>query len=751
MARNPPIAHVSEDGRLHRLEDHLIGTAQRAAQMAAEFGASEWGYIAGLWHDLGKYSAAFQRYLESSSDKDCHAAESRGSVDHSTAGAQHAAVQMKVVGHLLAYAISGHHAGLLDSIGEGACLDRRLRKEVEPWKTGSYVPPEHPLPQLPRFLRQVLARRADDSRFVAFSFALFTRMLFSCLVDADFLDTEEFMDPARGASRQVWPEGILSRMGASLDSFVATEFAVSSTDVDRWRREVRESCLSAASSPPGLFSLTVPTGGGKTLGALAFGLRHAAQHGLARIVYVAPFTSIIEQNAKVFRRVFAPIVEEGLPDVVLEHHSDADVEKETLTARLATENWDAPLVVTTAVQFYESLFANRTKRCRKLHNLARSVIILDEAQELPVDYLHPCLMAIRELASHYSATVVLCTATQPAVHRRVDFPIGLDGVREIVPDPPGLYRALRRVKIDDMGLLTDLELASRLASLPQVLCIVNTRRQARTLFDLIAEEPGTFHLSASMCPCHRLLALENIRKELKDGRPCRLIATQVVEAGVDIDFPVVFRSMAGLDSIAQAAGRCNRNGRQKEATAFVFRSEHVEQEVFLRDTACAAAQIVGGDGHPPLYADLLSIEALQHYFRLYYWSQQTRWDKHKILDELGLADRPELPFLFNFASIDSRFRFIDDHEEPVIVGWKEEGAGLCRSLEWSPFPDVRLLRRLQRFTVSVPRRTWHRQLGRAIRLVNDRFPVLCGVDFYYDKHTGLNLEREELAPNKSVV
>lgn len=735
------------------LQEHLLSVARSAARFADAFRAAEWGYAAGLWHDLGKFSEAFQRYLDQAG-ADYHADEvgdggrpRRGSVDHTSAGAQHAAKEVEVFGHLLAYAIAGHHAGLLDAIAEGASLDARLKKAVEPWEHGLAALPEPPAPALPPYLARRLKERGTDPQGVAFSFAFFTRMVFSCLVDADFLDTEAFLDPGRAGARSPWGDDVLARMEETLEAFVAS-LPSEDTAVNRERRRVRRACLRCAQEPPGLFSLTVPTGGGKTLSSLAFALRHAQLHGLRRIVYVIPFTSIIEQNAAVFRRVFEPLMEQDLPDPVLEHHSALDAGRETLANRLAAENWDAPLVVTTSVQFYESLFSHRPGRCRKLHNLARAVIILDEAQKIPVEHLEPCLRALEELASGYGASVVLCTATQPAVHRRPDFPIGLAGVREIVPDPEALYRALKRVDVVHLGGLEDAELTERLAEHQQVLCIVNTRRHARTLFERLEASHGrgaAIHLSAAMCPEHRAAVLEDVRRRLGDGETCRVISTQLVEAGVDVDFPVVYRSLAGLDSIAQAAGRCNRNGRLDTGVTYVFQSEHPRSEAFLRDTVNASVQLLGGDGHEPLYDHLLSLEAVERYFRLYYWEHQDGWDRTRILDAFHLVGQSrDLPFQFNFRTVGQKFRLIEDSGESVLVPWGERGERLCRQLRNQPPPHPReLLRALQRFTVQVPRRLYQRHLGGALQLVHDRYPVLVSPELHYDRRLGLVLDREE--------
>ncbi|MEO0250389.1 MAG: helicase-related protein, partial [candidate division WOR-3 bacterium] len=420
--------------------------------------------------------------------------------------------------------------------------------------------------------------------------------------------------------------------------------------------------------------------------------------------------------------------------------------------RLASENWDAPLVVTTTVQFYESLFSNRPSRCRKLHNLVRSIIVLDEVQKLPVEYLSPCLTALGELASDYGATVVLCTATQPAVHSRENFAIGLEGVREIIPDPRSLYLALKRAKVEDLGDISDLELTEKLGNHPQVLCIVNTRRHARELFLKCRDMKGTYHLSAAMCPAHRSEVLERIVRALAQGDPCRVVSTQVVEAGVDLDFPVVYRSLAGLDSIAQAAGRCNRNGRARSGITYVFRSEHSESEAFLRDTTNATSQILGGDDAGPLYADILSLEAVEHYFRLYYWTQEHRWDKHGILERLKLQNSKEMPFLFDFDSIARSFRLIGHEGETVLIPWGEQGKRLLERLRFMEnVVPVSFVRAIQRYSVQVPKRELVTVLGRAVSLAAGSFAVLTCLDPFYSRDVGLCLDVVEFQPETLLV
>jgi CRISPR-associated endonuclease/helicase Cas3 len=377
-----PLAHVSEDGRVHKLSDHLWATAELSGRFASVFGSGEWGRLAGLWHDLGKFSPDFQRKLRAAGGGEAHI-EARGRVDHSTAGALHAVRRFNTAGRILAYTAAGHHAGLpdweADKTGRSALSQRLQHEDLLAAALDGGIPAE--ILDLPFPAERPLGRDP----------AFWVRMLFSCVVDADFLDTEGFFDPVRSAARGRYPP--LSDLVAPFNAYMsAKQSAAGDTPVNRARSGVLARCIQEAGKPPGIFSLTVPTGGGKTLSSLAFALNHALAHGQRRIIYVIPYTSIIEQSADQFRRIFG--------DVVVEHHSNlegSESKEETAQSRLACENWDAPLIVTTNVQFFESLFASRTSRCRKLHNIAGSVVVLDEAQLLPPEFLRPVLKALDEL------------------------------------------------------------------------------------------------------------------------------------------------------------------------------------------------------------------------------------------------------------------------------------------------------------------------------------------------------------------
>jgi CRISPR-associated endonuclease/helicase Cas3 len=715
----------------HGLADHLVRTAELASQFASAFGAADWAHIAGKWHDLGKYSKEFQNYLCSQNGFDAHIEGIPGRVDHSTAGAHHAIEQMRLLGHILAYCLAGHHSGLLDARAVGASQEDRLGKKILSCRDAPENILQNNEPAIPQFVKQALANHN------AFSISFFTKMLFSCLVDADFLNTEEFMQPDKSELRDGLPKDVLRMMEKALNEFMQS-FTTADAPVNGERSEIRSACLNNAENKTGFFSLTVPTGGGKTLSSLAFALRHALEKDLQRIIYVVPFTTIIEQNADEFRKAMNCIPSISLDRLVIEHHSNFDPEKETPFSRLACENWNAPLIVTTSVQFYESLFANRTSHCRKLHNLARAVIILDEAQTLPVDYLKPCLQVLKELAENYGSTVLLCTATQPAINKRPDFLAGIENVREIIPDPPALYQRLKRVKVQDLGKQTDLEISSRLLTEERVLCVVNTRKHASILMKKLGKAEEHFHLSALMCPEHRSRKLQTIRQRLAQGLTCRVISTQLIEAGVDVDFPAVFRSMAGLDSIAQAAGRCNRNGRMPHlGSVFIFRSEHQNTEMFVSETSNAAAQVLALHG-----ADPLSLEAIERYFRLYYWDQTQRWDEHGILGCFALdGGNPLFPFIFQFATAAKDFKIIQENTRPVIVPFNREGQELGDRLRKLPCMNREIARRLQRYTVQIRNRNWYEQCNKTIEPVLDgSLAILISPQLNYSDDYGLHFD-----------
>jgi CRISPR-associated endonuclease/helicase Cas3 len=683
-----PVAH----GPDHALIDHLRAVAGLCAQSSPP-GAQAWGHLAGLWHDLGKFRPGFQRYILQ--DENAHI-EGRGvgqrDKSHSAAGALHALQTLEQrfgkdggrAGWLLAHLIAAHHAGLYDTadLKERLCgsgkadserehreaLDACMRHAPELLVFPPDLDPRHALLGAPGL---------RDGEPLAQS--LWLRMLFSALVDADFLDTEAYLRRDRAEGRRGFPPpaDYLEKLERHLDAMMDRMRAAGRADdpVMRARAQVLAECRAAALQPPGVFSLQVPTGGGKTLSSLAFALRHAVANGLERVIVAIPYTSIVEQTADVLAAIFGR-------DNIVEHHSQADVpaERETAHSRLACENWDAPLVVTTNVQLFESLFAARTSRCRKLHRVQRSVIVLDEAHTLPPPFLQPTLDALRLLVKHYGITLVSCTATQPVLSDipRFDPRHALRGLtpqgarpREIVQGVDELYENLERVRLHwPADLLTGEDIASvaaRLAAEPCALAIVNTRRDAadlvRALDAAAPEGERTLHLSAAMCGQHRADVIAKIRQRLDarragDGRPLRVVATQLVEAGVDIDFPVVFRALAGLDAIAQAAGRCNREG--------LLGSRGGRVEIFVRPIprqlaalvrAAQATRAVLSDQRPESLPPALFEAYFQH------WYAQFDPDEKKVLSML----KANADFDLRLRSAAEAYRLIDDQDQVSVI------------------------------------------------------------------------------------
>lgn len=696
---NLTLAHVRQDDggvwHEHLLDEHLRGVAVMAADFATDFESADWAHTAGLWHDLGKYSTEFQQYIRSVSGYDAHI-EAPGRVDHSTAGAIHAVRQFGAHGRILAYLIAGHHAGLPDwhsAETGGKALSIRLGAEQN-----------HLLDRIPAqaIPPEILAQTKPATRLRggAEGLHLWLRMLFSCLIDADRLDTETFTDGARSSY------GDIADLVADFDKYMAA-FAASAdnTPVNVIRADILRQCRDKATLVPGLFSLTVPTGGGKTLSGMAFALRHAIQHKKQRIIYVIPYTSIIEQTAGTFRGIFG--------NNVIEHHANLDPDKEDARSHLATENWDAPIIVTTNVQFFESLFAARTSRCRKLHNIVNSVVVLDEAQLLPPEFLQPIANVMNQLATHYGVTFVLSTATQPALGSFQSFggqPFrGLDDVREIMDDPDALYQALQRVEVSvpsDLQTPRDWQsIADELVKHPSVLCIVSRRDDARELHRLMtAKEDGkdTLHLSALMCGEHRSKVIADIKARLKRNEPVRVISTQLVEAGVDVDFPVVYRALAGLDSIAQAAGRCNREGKLDGlGRVVVFVPPKLAPPGPLLQAAQASISLLSG-----YKGDVLERDLAKRFFEKYF-SDARSLDQYGITDDLT-RDARDCQIQFRTAA--EKFKLIDDTAYQTFLVRYGDNDALLGKLE-KEGPQRWLMRKLQRYSVNLPKYLFS-QLGK---------------------------------------
>ena len=735
------------------LQSHSVNVGEMAAEFARVFGAQEIACQTGKLHDLGKYSKPFDRRLHGGP-----------SVDHATAGAKIAVERWgNVIGKLIAFCIAGHHAGLANGNGEGD--NRRTLKQRLALKFGEDIPTLDNLWQQEIKLPQNLSAPPlkADAHHPFFSYAFFTRILYSCLVDADYLDTEAFYLKLenKASERGGYPD--LNALQHNFNQFIndfrrriaqapaQTEAEKRNAALNRLRSEILDHAVEQAAQPQGLFTLTVPTGGGKTFTSMAFALEHAKWHDMRRVIYVIPFTSIIEQNAAEFRKAFGELGEQA----VLEHHSTFDdgklqneVTKDKL--RLASENWDAPIVVTTAVQFFESLFADRSSRCRKLHNIAGSVIILDEAQMLPLNLLLPIMQAIKELAQNYRCSVVMCTATQPVVQAENGFYRGFENVREIAPKPTALFDKLRRTTVQHIGTQTDADLLAKLGEYPQMLIIVNNRRHARSLYDQAKHLEGTFHLTTLMCAKHRSQKLDEIRGRLKKGKPCRVIATSLIEAGVDVDFPLVMRAEAGLDSVAQAAGRCNREGKRPSENSFVWIFAPEEQWKAPPELAAQAAVMrLTADSFSD---DLLSTQAVAAYFAELYQLKGSELDNKKILK---MHNDTGQSLDFPFQTIADKFRMIESHMQPLIIPFDVDAENLISSLHHADHIGG-LLRKLQPYTVQIPEKALAAlyKAGR-IEPINEKnfgkqFYTLIGLDLY-DDVAGLSWEDVEFLKGENLV
>lgn len=659
------------------LDTHLDNVAKRAGRFADCFDGKEWAETIGKIHDLGKGSCSWQAYLRHVTgvvDEFCKYFE--GHPSHAFTGAQVLYNLSKDTGKLLSYCVAGHHGGLPNwSDTSASALKDRLSQQYPK------VDVAYSIPKLLGSCPLVF----DQSR-LGFQFQFFTRMLFSCLVDADFLDTEESID----GNKAVWRSQYASLDKISQKFWLNFKTLRNTADlkllVNRQRENVLRDCLAAAEENPGIFSLTVPTGGGKTLASLAFALNHAQKFDKQRIIYVIPFTSIIEQNAKVFRGMVGN-------DSVLEHHCNFSVDEGDWKTKLASENWDAPVIVTTNVQFFDSFYANKPSKCRKLHNVANSIIIFDEVQAIPVENLKPCLEVIRELSLNYNVTSVLCTATQPAIHFSESFKSGLKDVKEIIQNIPDLFSKLKRTEETYIGQLSVQEIAGRLSGYKQVLCIVNTRQQALDIYNALPESNENFHLSALMYPAHRTKMFEKIKSLLDPSKkmPCRVISTQLIEAGVDIDFPCVFRSVAGIDSIAQAAGRCNRNGlHDQPQKVYIFDVTEAPNQMFFRKAAQSAEKLF-----ERFDLKLTSPECVNEYFLDFFWKNEQHMDRKAILEKCGMAQSLDIPF----KEI-SEFKMIDSPTVPIVIALEDEARKLTDLLPLEKYPG-RVLRKLQQYCVQI--------------------------------------------------
>lgn len=688
-------SHFSQESQKGELvRDHLSEVADLASIFSSDFklGVENLAYAIGLLHDIGKYSDDFQSRLLKDGSR----------CDHSTAGAYELFRRDK---SSLAFCIAGHHGGLPDggvyqtATEDDSTLSGRMKRA----NAGE-------IPDYSSYSNEVNVEDLDlsesevISKFDSYSKSFLIRMLFSCLVDADYLCTERYM---RGKSRDALEADSLSILLEKLERHTAG-FGEPRSELNQKRDSILKMCISAAANTPGVFSLTVPTGGGKTLASLRFAFEHATcdGHDMKRIIYALPYTSIIEQNASVFREILGA-------NNVLEHHGNVDFydnesEVDGDILRLTAENWDAPLIVTTNVQLFESLYSDKPSRCRRLHNLARSVIVLDEAQVLAASVLRPCIKALSELVLHYGCSILLCSATQPAFQ---DYFIEQGvSVREIIDDPIALGEQMRRVVYKQCGKLSDEDIADRLSIEHEALCIVNSRKEARNIFEILRNnigEIGLYHLTTLMHPVHREQVISQIRTRLRNAERCIVIATNLIEAGVDLDFPTVYRAMAGIDNIVQSAGRCNREAKRAldKSIVWVFEpsteypiSSEVTHKLNITKEVCLISQYASGSNESIWNEDFGSLSLINMYFTRLYGLSNDDLDKYEVIDRLSHSTGNKIQNI-PYRDIGRCFRLISDTTASIIIP-SIENEEILKELHFGIISRG-ALRRLVRYSVGL--------------------------------------------------
>ena len=625
------IAHKCDDGRKQSVKDHLTNTANMAAGFAQAFGAEKLAFQCGLYHDIGKYSSEFQDYINGGSCK---------RVDHSTAGA---ILMAENRGRLAqAFCIAGHHAGLPD---HGSPADKAIASTL-------YGRLKRKIPAYENYLQEIEKPLDVPAPEISikdkFSFMLFIRMLFSSLVDADYLDAERF--EKNGINLRDGFEDMNVIADRFLERLANKDFDSGSNEINQERKEILQRCLSLGSGKQGLYTLTVPTGGGKTCSSTAFAMRHCQAHHLRRIIYVIPYTSVIDQTSSVLRE----LVNHDDVDNVIEHHSAIDYndEDESMSkARLATENWDAPIIVTTNVQFFESLFACRASRCRKLHNISQSVIIFDEAQMIPIAFIKPIIKAIAELTKNYGCTCLLTSATQPPWKDM--FSQYQADCQEISTGIPLLYKAFERTSQEFIGEVTGKEVADRLSAYERVVCIVTTKRKAKEIFEELPKDDGNFYLSTNLCSVHRKRIIREIRERLRNKKPCRVVSTSVISVGVDLDFPVGFVEVTALDSILQASGRVNRGGEECKEDSMVYIFSMPYKSSFMKQERDTTEYLI-----KTREKDIFSPEAIEEYYKLLFYLRGNNLDTYNIG---GLSER------LAFREISEKFKLINEPTTSIVI------------------------------------------------------------------------------------
>lgn len=700
------LAHINEEGKEQLLKEHLENTAMLCGDFADSFGGYEWGYCCGLLHDLGKYSLKFQERIRGREEK----------VDHATAGAK-LCWDKKGMYQFLSYCIVGHHTGLLDTGGDGetgGTMMTRLKKKLENYQEFEKEI-EIPVLKNPPF------QPVKNENFDFFS-SMLIRMLYSCLVDADYLDTELFMKgkSVRNSGESV--EILYDKLAAHISGWLANNDL---NTINGRRTEILEHCIEMGKTERGLFRLTVPTGGGKTISSLAFALRHAKEHQMERVIYVIPYTSIIEQNAKIFSDILGK-------DNVLENHCNIDYgsSEELKPMQLAAENWDKPVIVTTNVQFFESIFSNKSSKCRKLHNIANSVIVFDEAQMLPNDYLRPCISVMEQLLRYYRSSIVLCTATQPALKNLLSKEIK---ITELCPRMEEQFSFFKRVSINNLNKISEENLIERLKKENQALCILNTKKRAQKIYQSIKEE-GVYHLSTAMYPTHRKRVLNNIRERLQKQERCIVVSTSLVEAGVDLDFQTVYRQLAGADSVIQAAGRCNREGKRpfSQCSTYIFKLDQKDYVPGQQQQMDITENLLSDN------KNLENLETINRYFEILYHYRGDSLDKKEILKRFNKGN-------FQFARVGKEFQIIEENTKTILVPKEEEAQQILQQLKIKGFTKE-LMRKMSQYSVNVYKNDFDKMFaGGMLREISedlkDDYFVLTDLEKYTDE-MGLALDVE---------
>ncbi|SEH21856.1 CRISPR-associated helicase/endonuclease Cas3 [Selenomonas sp. KH1T6] len=718
MAYKEYIAHIrKKDGKKQTVFVHLKETAELAAEFADSFGARELGYQCGLYHDIGKYSDLFQGYIRG---------ENNYHIDHSSAGAQ-VLCKMKSLGCLQAFCIAGHHAGLPNlgvssDLKTEATLYGRLKKDVEDY---SYYKGEVPPP------KNTLSISTMVSKY-PFSAMFFARMVFSCLIDADYLNTEKFIEDGK-VDRTGYDSirDIADRVFKKLEEKGFTN-PEGKKEINQKRAFILNSCLKAGLGPCGMYTLTVPTGGGKTLSSTAFALKQCVANNLRRIIYVIPYTSIIEQTADTLRD-YVNLKYKGSIDNVLEHHSavnyDDDSDSSKL-AKLATENWDAPLIVTTNVQFFESLFANRTSKCRKLHNIVNSLIIFDEAQMFPAEYMVPILSSLAELTNAYGCSCLLASATQPPWQELFSkyskiWPVEC---REIMTGIPEMYSFFRRTNYVSLGSCCVNDIAEHIKKNNQVLCIAKTKKTADMIYQKLKGEKGVIYLSTNLYPAHRRRVIKQIRRRLnsEEKPPCRVISTSVISVGVDLDFPVGYVEMTALDAILQAAGRVNREGDNSWYDSKVYVFSLKDQFSSFRMQEIEATKKVQSE-----IQDIFTPEAVNKYFSFLF---AVKGNGINALDDKGIMGTPVKHYAFK--DIAQMFKLIEEDTVSVLVP-RQRKARCISGLLCNGERNRDIMRKAAAYIVNVRRSDFEKlNKDNNLEVLDNELAILRKLSLY-DKVQGL--------------